>query len=209
MNEVSWDVGRYRRCWKVAIIHHINYWEWMHWHRTPWSYFMSTVKISQAWNNRPTQLQYLQVIPLPLLPSPSLPLPSDSLPLFYSYPDFKIPTPPYLKNHGAITENKGKKRKTREETEVRMGTVLKSLPQQSGKKNWWNNLVPTFAPIHTHTPPPHGNPLCHCPAVAVQPPLQHLCYSISTPHLWQPFSFQIIKKITWSSLSKSEFFFLL
>lgn len=110
MNEVSWDVGRYRRCWKVEIIHHINYWEWMHWHRTPWSYFMSTVKISQAWNNRLTQLQYPQVIQLPLLPSPpSLHLPSNSLPLFYSYPDLKNTQTLLLKNIHEIIQNKGKK----------------------------------------------------------------------------------------------------
>lgn len=84
MNEVSWDVGWSRRCWKVEIIHHINYWEWMRWHHTPWSYFMSTVKISQAWNNILPQLQYLQVIQHPLFPPPLIALSFRSIALCFS-----------------------------------------------------------------------------------------------------------------------------
>ena len=85
----------------------------MHWHHTPWSYFMSTVKISQAWNNRLSQLQYQQVIQLPLPPSP----PSytflqthcpDSRPTDFEYPDS------LLKNHREISKNKDNKRRKKE-----------------------------------------------------------------------------------------------
>lgn len=130
MNEVSWDVGRYRRCWKVEIIHHINYWEWMHWHHTPWSYFMSIVKISQAWNNRLSQL-----------PSLGNSTPFTSFPFFFT-PSFKLIAlllllrrflniqTLFLKNHSEITKNNNGRAKVEKEENEHKARITNSQSEK-------------------------------------------------------------------------------